>query len=178
MSSAVGTRNPQPNPQQPMSLIFDGPYDYAGYFNKAAKCHLRIYAPRGGDRSAHLLPVVIATELDDNPGTSITNVCEHLAHTVWTDRVLWSGALTPDPQQEGLIWIEHYAGKLQSPTSGNWHPDQETFSLVSFTGSTHSESGDPRKQRMGQPEWSHIRRAVVEGLIGQPFPPVPGATHH
>ena len=63
-------------------------YDYKGYFGCDCHCTLEI----DGN-------LVICTEDDDNEGTSITNMAEHLA-----PRVCYNFGI--DPYQ--LTWIEHY----------------------------------------------------------------------
>jgi hypothetical protein len=54
-------------PAQPMRVRFDGRFAYRGYFDCPSHCHVRIYVGRGS------LPVVVASEVADNPGTSITH---------------------------------------------------------------------------------------------------------
>src|SRR5690348_15423639 len=59
------------------------------------RCRIRVYGRQGS------LPLVIATELADNPGPSITNAVEALAEQVW--RTLLPHA------REGFLWVEHYS---------------------------------------------------------------------
>jgi hypothetical protein len=90
--------------------------------------------------------VVIATELEDNPGTSVTNMAGPLATQV---------AQAFGLPLETLVWIEHYpdrgfsAGKPQCP---------EVFAQVTFT-----------RTRLGlrQPRWQHLPKGQVEALIEQ-----------
>jgi hypothetical protein len=51
-------------------------FQYRGFYGCPSVCSLEILRLADG-RAA-----VIATELDDNPGTSVTNVAEHLASEV------------------------------------------------------------------------------------------------
>jgi len=67
-------------------------FEFRGFQGKLAICQLEILQLRDG-RTA-----VIATEREDNPGTSVTNVAEHLASHV-CDRF----GIEP----EKLFWIEH-----------------------------------------------------------------------
>jgi hypothetical protein len=68
-------------------------YPYRGFHGCDAWCQLEI--PSLGDD--HI--VVIVTEVKDNPGTSITNCAEHLAHWV---------CLEFEIEPTRLIWTEHY----------------------------------------------------------------------
>ena len=43
-------------------------FDYVGYHGCKSKCHIRVFSPSEGEDVPYL---VIATELDDNPGTSV-----------------------------------------------------------------------------------------------------------
>ena len=68
-------------------------FRFRGFGGREAWCSLEIL-PLADGRTA-----VVATELADNPGTSVTNVAEHLASHV-CDRF----GIDPDR----LVWIEHY----------------------------------------------------------------------
>jgi hypothetical protein len=48
----------------------DRVYPYRGYGGSRANCHLRMYEMAD-------YTVIIATELPDNPGTSVTNFAEY-----------------------------------------------------------------------------------------------------
>jgi len=90
--------------------MIDTLYNYKGFSGCDSKCWIRIF-------SKDLAYIVIATELPDNPGTSITNTAAALATSV---------AIEFDIEPERLVWIEHY------PT----RPDadrEETYDLVTFT---------------------------------------------
>src|SRR4051794_20817669 len=68
-------------------------FDYAGLHGRPARCGLEIVELPNGRT------VVIATELSDNPGVSITNFAEKLASLVCK-------MFDIDPTT--LVWIEHY----------------------------------------------------------------------
>jgi hypothetical protein len=88
-------------------------YRFRGFHGCDAWCALEILQGRGGRT------VVIATEVKDNPGTSITNVCEHLAYSVWLE-------FSIDPSK--LVWIEHYG--YPAPGDSRRHP--RSYDLVTF----------------------------------------------
>lgn len=130
---------------------FDSSFSYWGFLNTPSRCRVRVFEP-------HNQPlVVLATELPDNPGTSITNFAEQLATQV--------GQLLAAPL-ETLVWIEHY------PERGTKPHERESFSLVSFTRTPHG---------LSQPRWRHLDRAEVEAIIGGELPgeatPSQGSQH-
>lgn len=124
-----------------MRKIIDTIHHYKGYFGCASMCRIRVY------HDAERPPVVVATELEDNEGTSVTNTAEHLA-THWArDEAIG--------EVGEIVWIEHYPEEHNR--RGN-RMFEETFSLVTF-----------RRGKRGEythPEWQYISRADVEAIIG------------
>jgi hypothetical protein len=120
-----------------MPLRHDIPrYPYPGFRDCESACRLRIWQQ---ERAS----VVIVTELDDNPGTSVTNRAEALAMQVYRQYELWPPCTR---------WIEHYP------------PDSaytETFAEVTFR--TDPCTG------LTRPRWRARSRADVESLIGEPL---------
>lgn len=116
-------------------------YTYPGFRDYASACRLRIWQR---ERES----VVVVTELDDNPGTSVTNRAAALAMQVYR-------AFELEPYL--ARWIEHY------PPDGQY---AETFAEVTFTLEPH--------KGLTRPQWRALTRADVERLIGEPLPDVPG----
>ena len=91
--------------------------------------------------------LAIATELDDNPGVSVTNFAEHLATQVCLD-------LQIDPMK--LVWVEHYpdAGKRTYLDPAHW--DAATFTFDRLHGHFHRPAWfrvpDPQLRAMRQGE--------------------------
>jgi hypothetical protein len=83
--------------------------DYIHPTPRGGRCRVRIFLPEEPDRDA---PVVVCTELPNNPGQSVTNSAEQIAAEVIRAHRL------PTP----LVWIEHYP-----PESTDW--ETETFGL-------------------------------------------------
>jgi len=81
---------------------------------------------------------VICTELDDNPGTSVTNAVEIIASRV-------ASSLALDPAK--LVWIEHYP-------PGRLHGKTDDWDLVSFGAILH----DGVNTIFGQPSWRPMQR--------------------
>jgi hypothetical protein len=100
----------------------------------------------------HDAPVVIFSELPNNPGGSITNSAEVIAAGVIQDNEL------PTP----LVWIEHWPE--ESTGRG-----EETFELVVFSSYEVTERapylGETRAWT-GEPAWKQLDRATVEVLVG------------
>jgi len=54
-------------------LTHDYHHTYTGYWSRDGLCRIRIFA------APDAVPVVVATELEENRGTSITNAAEYIA---------------------------------------------------------------------------------------------------
>ena len=126
-----------------MPLRYDRLYLYRGYHGCPSYCWLRIYtAP---DRT-----VVIATEVDDNPGTSMTNMAAHLATEVTPTFGL---------PLDALVWIEHYPARRVI----GGHPRlPASFDLVTFTWTPLG---------LRAPQWRRVSKEQVEALMGQRLAP-------
>ena len=109
-------------------------YDYKGFWGCDSCCDIEAHRRTDGKY------VFIATELPDNPGTSITNYAEHLASALRGQYGL---------KAEEVIWIEHY------PESKDRR--KEDFDLVRFAG---AEEGCFRN-----PVWTRITEQAVDELI-------------
>jgi hypothetical protein len=128
-----------------MHLRYDRVFLYRGFHGCLSYCWLRIYTAPGQS-------VVLATEMHENPGTSITNAAERLAMEVTRTFGLALDALT---------WIEHYPERQ----GRNRHPGlPESFEQVTFTRTAQS---------LGSPEWRRLSQAQVEAMLGQPLAPWP-----
>jgi hypothetical protein len=128
-----------------MRCTFTGRVAYRGPLGQPSECHVQVYEGAG------TLPVVIATELDDNEGTSITNAAGEVATHVW--RTLLPHA------REGFRWIEHCPA--HEDTVGRYR-HAESFDAVTFrlVGAF----------ALATPDWRPSSRAAVEALIGTPIP--------
>ena len=77
-----------------MQKIYDDVYSYSGYNGCLSRCQLQVW--QAEDK---LQAVVVVTELNSNPGTSITNAVEGLALEVYTQFGL---------SMPGTEWYEEY----------------------------------------------------------------------
>src|SRR5918999_602643 len=116
--------------------------DYIHPTPQGGRCRVRIYVPEEG-RDA---PVVLCTELPNNPGTSVTNAAEQIAAEVI------SGHRLPTP----LVWIEHYEDGARGTRE-----DPHAFDLVIFSGYEITERapylGEGRVS-IGDPTWKPLDR--------------------
>ncbi len=129
-----------------MPRLFDGTLWYRGYHGCRSKCRLRLFqaSEPGGP------PVALATELEDNPGTSITNRIEHIASLAFQ--------LLERPPA-GFLLIEHYQDRA---LIGGRPRLKEHFDQVLLTRSGPSFT---------DPHWRPLSRAEVEQRIGGPLEP-------
>ncbi len=124
--------------------IVDGRFEYEDErfpMGSDCACRLRVYALRDGRH------VVIATELENSPGASVTNSAER-----WAEESVKEYGLSP----VSTVFIEHYD---RGGTSREF-PDGHSFSTVSFRWSA---------DRAEMPKWVHATREMVEVLIAEPL---------
>ena len=131
-----------------VEAIYDGPWHYKGYHGVKSVCYLRLYQPKE-PRS----PIAIFTELENNPGSSITNRIEVLATMAWE--------FLQRPESPPNV-VQHYPGRgVLNTHTGRWQfPEQ--FDLLEFERKTDGSFVKPR--------WQRIPRATINEMIGQPFP--------
>lgn len=110
-------------------------YYYKGFYSKEADCFCDIDIQDN---------VVIATELNGNPGTSITNAAEFLATSICHEFGI---------PLDRLIWIETY--EAHSPQAY----DLTTFDIVPFSFPyAHYESyPEGIKIALAHPKWRRLK---------------------
>jgi hypothetical protein len=129
-------------------LASDYIHPYKDTEGRSAHCRVQIYLPDDTRDD----PVVICSELPNNPGGSITNSAKAIAAGVTRANKL------PTP----LVWIEHWP---EESTDGG----AETFELVVFSSYEVAERapyfGETRAW-IGEATWQSLDRATVEVLVG------------
>jgi hypothetical protein len=129
-----------------MHLASDNIHPYKDTGGRPARCRVRIYVP--DDMLDE--PVVICSELPNNPGGSITKSAEVIA----------AGVIQANALPTPLVWIEHWP---EESTQG-----QETFELVVFSSYEVVERapylGETRAW-IGEATRKRLDRATVEVLI-------------
>jgi hypothetical protein len=132
----------------PMHLASDYIHPYKDAGGRPARCRVRIYLP-DDMRDA---PVVVCSEVPNNPGGSITNSAETIA----------AGVILANELPTPLVWIEQWP--KESTTDG-----KETFELVVFFSYEVVERapylGETRAW-IGEPSWKTLDRTAVELLVG------------
>jgi hypothetical protein len=132
-----------------MHLASDYIHPYRSSGERHSRCRVHIYLP-DDLRDA---PVVICSELPNNPRGSITNSAEVIAAEVIRSHRL------PTP----LVWVEHWS---KEATDG----EEETFELVVFSGYRVVERapylGETRAW-IGDATWKTLDRTAVELLVGE-----------
>ena len=145
---AVGQTTDLPLLREPMHLASDYIHPYKDAGGRHSYCRLRIYLP---DEVLDA-PVVICSELPNNPGGSITNSAE----------VIVAGVIRPNELPTPVVWIEHWP---EESTDG----DEESFELVVFSSYEVTQRapylGETRAW-IGDATWKRLDRATVEVLVG------------
>ena len=132
---------------EPAEAVYDGSWHYKGYHGVKSVCYLRLYQPEES-RPA----IAIFTELETNPGSSITNRIEVLATMVWE--------FLQRPENPPVV-VEHYPNRgVHNTHSDRWQfPEQ--FDLLEFERKPDGSFEKPR--------WRRVPRAMIEERIGQPL---------
>ncbi len=133
-----------------MRLTEDYIHAFRGPSGVRSTCRVRLYMPAEEDVALGDVPVVIVSELANNPGASVTNAVEQIAAEVMAAHDLET---TP-------VFVEHYPLEV---TGGH----EETFDLVVFAHHEVKEvlrSGIWRKE-LGSPTWKPLDRCAVEVLV-------------
>ena len=130
-----------------MHLASDYIHPYKDAGGRSSHCRVRIYLP---DDMLDA-PVVICSELPNNPGGSISNSAEVIA----------AGVIRANELPTPLVWIEHWP---KESTDGG----EEVFELVVFSSYEVTEKapylGETRSW-IGEPTWKSLDRTTVEVLV-------------
>lgn len=124
-------------PHQMINCLFG----YPGYFGHQSFCRLRVYWV-SKDRPWY----VVVTELQDNPGTSVTNRAEVIRDLASSELAI---------PRDSMVWIEHYHYPNAKPE------DRNRFSTVTFDVDDLGRSRCPR--------WQHLEASTLERWIGEPI---------
>ena len=131
-----------------MYLTSDYIHPYKDARGRPAHCRVRIYLPE----QMRDAPVVICSEVPNNPGESIINSSEAIAAAVIRANEL------PTP----VVWIDNWP---KESTDGG----EETFDLVVFSNYEVIERAPYLGETgvwIGEPTWKSLDRATVEVLVG------------
>jgi hypothetical protein len=130
-----------------MHLASDYIHPYKDAGGSPARCRVRIFL----SDDIHDAPVVVCSELPNNPGGSITNSAETIA----------AGVIQANELPTPLVWIEHWPEESRE--------GQESFELVAFSSHEVIERapylGETRAW-IGDATWKRLDSPTVEVLVG------------
>lgn len=121
--------------------------EYKPYGRPASRCEVEVHDN-----------VVVATELDDNPGVSITNAAEVAASAACRRFGI-------DPH--ALVWIEHYqqGAAVQDKAADVFFTVDESYDLVRFTVAENATAMPLGTDNLfSNPVCSRISKAHVQAL--------------
>jgi hypothetical protein len=130
-------------------LTADYIHPFESVSGTCSRCRIRVYLPEQKCDA----PVVLCSELADNPGIAVTGAAENIAAAVLlTYRLV-------DP-----VWIEYHPE--ETTVAG-----EESFELVVFSDYDIRKAVSLAGARVeiGQPLWKPLDRHCVEVLIEQPL---------
>ena len=128
--------------------------DYIHPAPRGGRCRVRVFLPDEPERDA---PVIVCTELANNPGQSVTNAAPRIAAEVLKNLRL------PVP----VVWIEHYEDGARGTRE-----DPETFDLVVFEDyrpRAVADAFDGPATEIGPASWRALDRGAAETLVGRPL---------
>ncbi len=130
-----------------MLLAADYVHPFESVSGIRSRCRIRLYLPE----HEHDAPVVVCSELPENPGVPVTAAAENIAADVIKTHWL------VDP-----LWIEHHP--KETTAAGI-----ESFELVVFSDHKIREAVNNAGSRIevGEPTWKALDRPSVELLLGQ-----------
>ena len=131
-----------------MHLASDYIHPYKDAGGRPAHCRVRIYLPE----DVRDAPVVICSEVPNNPGGSITDSAE----------VIVAGVIRSNELPTPLVWIEHWPKESTDR-------EEETFDLVVFSNYEVTERAPylgERRAWIGEATWKALDSATVEALVG------------
>jgi hypothetical protein len=128
-------------------LTSDYIHPYKDARGRPAHCRVRIYVPEDM-RDA---PVVICSEVPNNPGESI----------IYSSEAIAAGVIQANELPTPVVWIEHWPEESAD--------EQESFDLVVFSSFEVVERapylGETRTW-IGDATWKRLDRTTVELLVG------------
>jgi len=133
-------------------LRTDTIHDYLGYSRCVSHCRVQVYTARG------LPPLLVLTETLDNPGTSITNMIEHLAAGVSERYLTDDDTAGFDPP---FRVVEHY----ERDASHRYLDRRLDWSLVTFSHYRPEVDYRNYRRKLGTPAWRYLSEQDVEKLL-------------
>jgi hypothetical protein len=153
MSERMRYQPPEERHERPLPKTHDFRYAYRGYWDDGGICRVRLFA------APERPPLIVASQLEENRNTSITNMAEYIAAEIGAKHFP-ERFEQPDP----FTFIEHYR-----------HPGEkdpvlrETWSRVRFDSYTPRlvTLGGAMRTKLGTPRWIYVPSKEIARLIGQ-----------
>lgn len=152
--------------------VYDAPYNYRGYYDKEpeGQAHVRLFS-KPFER-----PVMVITDLPENPTTSVTNLIEtlvpeiirDLGHTAWLENeeppivIEHLPPMNPREQKQAYGSLSEYRRdhEYSEATFDDWKPRTVWI-------------GGRERLEIGNPSWRYMGRDEVAQLIGEEeVPPI------
>ena len=162
MTHPEGVPVPEPREARPLK-IHDAPYNYRGYYDREPEglAHVRLFS-RPCER-----PVIVITDLPENPTTSVTNLMETLVPEIIRDlgKTAWLEEEKPpiviehlppmNPREQRQAYLSEYRkqDEYSEATFANWRPKTVWI-------------GGRERLSLGEPDWRHMSHEEVAALIG------------
>jgi hypothetical protein len=132
-----------------MRLMADFTLEYPGYFGCESRCRVRLF-----EGAAHEPYLALYEELEENPGTSVTNACEEVCRRIWQYL---------ERPGRGVAFVERYPDRCYL---GGRPVFREHFDRVEFAPAPFA-----RRDEFRHPRWKRTSREEVERTIGTPLGP-------
>ena len=149
---------PQDERLRPSKLL-DQVYEFKGYHGADSACRVRIFGG-GGEQP----PVIVFTEMEDNPGTSVTNMSEFLAaETV--------AAHFPErfEHETAAVFLEHYPERVDPVRRIYGKPDYDLITYR-FRSPRIAYRNGVHRLSLGTPRWTPVTPTRVARLIAKRRP--------
>mgnify|MGYP000278570275 CR=1 FL=1 len=124
--------------QTPFALVFESKFHFTSNQHQA-HCHLKLYKLEGT-----LQTIVVATEVNDNPGQSITNGFQELAESM-------TAVFGLSPSH--TLWVEHYNSQSYKGEPLE-HEETDRYSLVTVWDG----------EQFSEPHFSHLDASHLQQL--------------
>ena len=132
-----------------MRLAADYVHPFVSVSGIRSCCRIRVYLPKQEQEA----PVVICSELAENPGVPVTGATENIAAEV----IMTLGLEAP-------VWIEHHPREATAAGVESLEPV-----VFSDYGVKEAARNAGSRLEIGEPSWKVLDRRAVEVLVGQPL---------
>ena len=155
-----------PQPEGPRTVL-DERYAFRGTYDTEPEglCRVRILAHRGQP------PVMVITELIDNPSTSVTNLVEILAAELIARHLPHRFEVVGE---DPVTLIEHYEPMRSARTGRRGHPTYDRVTFQSWAPRAIWFGGQQRLA-LAEPDWRHLPDHEVRQFLGEEADDLPQA---